>query len=92
MSVHQLTIGEIECAVLQDAEFSKSSQKVAERYPTVKLEDIEAALSGTDTKDSINCLYINSAGRASWLTSASAAAGSRPPVIYGKRLRAQASA
>lgn len=62
MSVHQLTIGGIECVVLQDAEFSKTSQKVAERYPSVKLEDIEVALSGTETKDSVNCLYINSCG------------------------------
>ena len=62
MSVYQLTIGDIECAVLQDAEFSKTPEKVAERYPTVNLADIKDALGGTDTLDSINCLYINSGG------------------------------
>ena len=62
MKAHQLTIGEIDCAVLQDAEFSKTSEKLAERYPTVSPAEIEAALGGTEALDSINCLLINSGG------------------------------
>ena len=62
MSVYQLKIGDIECAVLQDAEFSKTSEKLAERYPTVSPAEIEAALGGTEALDSVNCLLINSGG------------------------------
>ena len=62
MPVHQLAIGDIDCAVLQDAEFSKTSEKLAERYPTVSPAEIEAALGGTKAVDSINCLLINSGG------------------------------
>lgn len=62
MSVHQLAIGDIDCTVLQDAEFSKTSEKLAERYPTVSPAEIEAALGGTKALDSINCLLINSGG------------------------------
>ena len=62
MTVHQLTIGNIECAVLQDAEFRKTSEKIAERYPTVSPAELAAALGGTEALDSINCLLVNSGG------------------------------
>ncbi|MCY4465938.1 MAG: MBL fold metallo-hydrolase [Chloroflexi bacterium] len=62
MKAHPLTIGEIDCTVLQDAEFSKTSEKLAERYPTVSPAEIEAALDGAEALDSINCLLINSGG------------------------------
>jgi len=59
---HQFTVGDIQCAVLLEGESTKTSEAIAERYPKVSQDEIEAALGGTAGDDSLNCLYINSGG------------------------------
>lgn len=59
---YHVTVGDIQCAVLQEGESTKTSEAIAERYPGVSQAEIEAALGGTAGTDSLNCLYINSGG------------------------------
>jgi glyoxylase-like metal-dependent hydrolase (beta-lactamase superfamily II) len=63
MTVHQLNIGDIECAVLQEGEASKTIDRIAERYPTVERSALASALGGKPAQDSLNCLYVNSGGK-----------------------------
>ena len=62
MSIYELKIGDIECAVLQEGEATKPIERIAERYPSVPRAELEAALGGDLAYDSLNCLYINSGG------------------------------
>ncbi|MCY4071191.1 MAG: MBL fold metallo-hydrolase [Chloroflexi bacterium] len=59
---YQFTVGDIQCAVLQEGESTKTSEAIAARYPSVSRVEIEAALGGAMAEDSLNCLYINSGG------------------------------
>lgn len=59
---YQFTVGDIQCAVLQEGEATKTSEAIAARYPRVSRAEIEVALGGTAGEDSLNCLYINSGG------------------------------
>ncbi len=59
---YQFTVGDIQCAVLQEGEATKTLDRIAERYPTVARAELEAALGGKPAEDSLNCLYINSGG------------------------------
>ncbi len=59
---YQFTVGDIQCAVLQEGEATKTSEEIAARYPTVERAELEAALGGKPAEDSLNCLYINSGG------------------------------
>ncbi|MDE2951970.1 MAG: MBL fold metallo-hydrolase [Chloroflexota bacterium] len=59
---YQFAVGDIQCAVLQEGETTKTSEAIAARYPTVSRVEIEAALGGTAGTDCLNCLYINSGG------------------------------
>lgn len=62
MSVYQLTIGDIECAVLQEGAAEMTIESLAGRYPGVSAGEIEAALGGQQPAGSLNLLYINSGG------------------------------
>lgn len=62
MSVHQLTIGDIECAVLQEGAAFMDRESVIARYPNVEPADVAAALGDSEPSGSLNLLYINSGG------------------------------
>ena len=62
MSVHQLTIGEIECAVLQEGAAFMDRDSVIARYPNADPADVAAALGASAPSGSLNLLYINSGG------------------------------
>ena len=62
MSVHQLTIGDIECVVLQEGAAFMDRDSVIERYPNVDPADVAAALGDSQPSGSLNLLYINSGG------------------------------
>lgn len=62
MSVHQLTIGDIECAVLHEGSAKMTVDSIAARYPNASPSDIRAALGGGQPSGSLNLLYINSGG------------------------------
>lgn len=59
---YQFTVGDIQCAVLQEGEANMTSEAIAARYPSVSLAEIEAALGTASGEDSLNCQYINSGG------------------------------
>ena len=63
MTAHQLTIGEIQCAVLHEGGAPMTAESLAGRYPGVSAAEIEAALAGQQPSGSLNLLYINSGGR-----------------------------
>ena len=60
MSVYQLKVGDIECAVLQEGASEMTLDAVAGRYPNVSREEIAAALDGAAPAGSLNLLYIKS--------------------------------
>ncbi len=62
MTVHQLKIGDIECAVLQEGEAEMTLDAAAGRYPTASRAEIEAALGDQTPSGSLNLLYIKSGG------------------------------
>lgn len=62
MSVHQLTIGDIECAVLQEGAAFMDRDSVIARYPNADPADVAAALGDNQPSGSLNLLYINSGG------------------------------
>ncbi len=60
MTVHQLKIGDIECAALQEGESDLIAANLAQRYPGVSKAQIDAALAGRKPSGSLNLLYIKS--------------------------------
>jgi len=62
MSVHQLKIGDIECAVLHEGESDLIANNLAARYPDVSQAQIEAALAGHKPAGSLNLPFISSGG------------------------------
>lgn len=62
MNPYQLSIGDIECAVLPEGESDLIAKHLAERYPGVSQAQIEAALAGQTPAGSLNLPYINSGG------------------------------
>ena len=62
MTVHQLKIGDIECAVLQEGAASMDRASVAARYPNASPAEVEAALGEGEPSGSLNVLYLNSGG------------------------------
>ncbi len=62
MSVYELTIGDIKCAVLQEGAAFMDRESVIARYPNVAPADVAAALGDSEPSGSLNLLYINSGG------------------------------
>ena len=62
MSVHQLTIGDIQCAILQEGAAFMDRASVIARYPNVEPADVAAALGDSEPSGSLNLLTINSGG------------------------------
>ena len=62
MSVYQLTIGDIECAVLQEGAAFMDRDSVIARYPNADPAEVAAALGGNEPSGSLNLLYVNSGG------------------------------
>ncbi len=62
MNAYQLTIGDIECAVLHEGESDLIANNLALRYPGVSPAQIEAALAGQKPSGSLNLPYISSGG------------------------------
>lgn len=62
MSIHQLTIGDIACAVLQEGAAFMDRDSVIARYPNVDPADVAAALGDSEPSGSLNLLAINSGG------------------------------
>lgn len=62
MSVHQFSIGELECAVLQEGSAFMDRETVAARYPNASRAEVEAALGDSEPSGSLNLLLINSGG------------------------------
>ena len=60
MSVHQLKIGDIECAVLHEGESDLIAANLAQRYPGRTAAEIDRALAGQPPSGSLNLLYIKS--------------------------------
>ena len=63
MPVHEITIGDIKCAVLLDSEKRMTSEETAQRYPGKTAAEIEAAAQSSEIDDSCNLLYIESGGQ-----------------------------
>ena len=53
---YQFSVGDIQCAVLQEGEATKTSEAIAARYPSAERAELEAALGGKPAKDSLNFL------------------------------------
>ena len=62
MTVHQLKIGDIECAVLQEGAASMDRDSVIARYPNADPAEVAAALGDKPPSGSLNLLTINSGG------------------------------
>ena len=62
MSVHQFSIGELECAVLQEGSAFMDRASVIARYPNADPADVDAALGDGEPSGSLNLLLINSGG------------------------------
>lgn len=62
MSVYPLTIGDIDCAVLQEGAAFMDRDSVIARYPNVEPADVAVALGDSEPSGSLNLLYINSGG------------------------------
>ena len=62
MTVHQLKIGDIECALLHEGESDLIAANLAQRYPGVSQAAIDRALAGQPPSGSLNLPYINSGG------------------------------
>ncbi len=60
MTVHQLNIGDIECAALQEGAAEMTLDSLAGRYPNASRDEIESALGGETPSGSLNLLYIKS--------------------------------
>ena len=60
MNAHQLKIGDIECAVLQEGAAEMTLDALAGRYPNASRDEIESALAGEAPSGSLNLLYIKS--------------------------------
>lgn len=58
MTVHQLKIGDIECAVLQEGAAEMTLDALAGRYPNASRDEIESALAGEAPSGSLNLLYV----------------------------------
>lgn len=63
MTIHQLKIGDIECAVLHEGESDLIANNLAARYPGVSSAQIEAALAGQEPSGSLNLPYFRSGGK-----------------------------
>ena len=61
-NVHELAIGDIQCAVVCDGSVTMTSAELAGRYPNATQDQIEAALGSGESQSSLNLLYINSGG------------------------------
>ena len=62
MTVHQLKIGEIDCAVLQEGAAFMDRADVAARYPNATPAEVEAAMGEGEPSGSLNLLLVNSGG------------------------------
>ncbi len=62
MSVYQFTIGDINCAVLQEGAAQMTLNDIAGRYPNASRAEIEAALGGQAPAGSLNLLYVERGG------------------------------
>ena len=62
MSVLQLQIGDIACAVLQEGSAFMDRATLAERYPNATPAEVEAALGEGEPSGSLNLLLVNSGG------------------------------
>ena len=62
MSVYQLKIGEIDCAILQEGSAFMDRATIAQRYPTATPAEVEAALGEGEPSGSLNLLLIKSGG------------------------------
>ncbi len=62
MSVYQLQIGEINCAVLQEGVVKMTAEDVIARYPNAEPDAIAAAIAAQPPSGSLNLLYLQSAG------------------------------
>lgn len=60
MTVHQLKIGDIECAALQEGAAEMTLDAVSGRYPKASRAAIASALDGEAPSGSLNLLYIKS--------------------------------
>ena len=63
MTVHQFSIGELDCAVLQDGSSFMDRGTVAALYPNASRAEVEAALGDSQPSGSLNLLLINSGGK-----------------------------
>ncbi len=62
MSVHQLKVGDIECAVLQEGAAFMDRDSVIARYPNADPAEVAAALGEAQPSGSLKLLTINSGG------------------------------
>ncbi|MCY3796195.1 MAG: MBL fold metallo-hydrolase [Chloroflexi bacterium] len=60
MSVYQLKIGDIECAVLQEGAAFMDRDSVIARYPNAEPAEVEAALGEGEPSGSLNLLVVKS--------------------------------
>lgn len=59
-NVHQLSVGDIQCAVLHEGGGPMAVDGLTGRYPGATQEEIIAALGGkTESENSLNCLYLD---------------------------------
>ncbi len=63
MTVHQLQIGDIKCAVLQEGEVETTLDAVAARYPGASRAQVEAAVAKYPPSGSLNLLYLEAGGK-----------------------------
>lgn len=63
MSVHELKIGEIECALLQEGAAFMDRDSVIARYPNADPADVAAALGDGEPAGSLNLPLITSGGK-----------------------------
>ncbi len=62
MSVYELKVGDIECAVLQEGVVKMTAEDVIARYPNAEPDAIAAAIAAQPPSGSLNLLYLQSAG------------------------------
>ena len=63
MTVHQLKIGAIDCAVLQEGAAFMDRESVIARYPNADPVDVAAALGEDEPSGSLNLLTLSSGGQ-----------------------------
>ena len=62
MTLHQLKIGDIKCAILQEGAAQMTIESVAARYPNAQPGAVAAALGDQPPSGSLNLLYVNTGG------------------------------